>query len=78
MPCCYPLVETKFKLPKTLLKEYVIEGTNENGEVFSLHVTDNRARLARHNVDWKIKKLRFIPLSTHGCDSFRLFGFEIK
>ena len=78
MPCCYPLVETKFKLPKTLIKEYLIEGINESGDVFSLRVTDNHLRFVKHSVDWKIKKLRFIPLSTHGCDSFRLFGFEIK
>lgn len=78
MPCCYPLVETGFKLPKTLIKEYVLEGTNEEGKTFSIHVTDNRARLARHSVDWKVQKLRFIPAASHGCDEFRLFSFDIR
>ena len=78
MPCCYPLVETKFKLPTTLIREYIIEGTNEAGEVFSLHVKNNRKRLVKHLVNIQVKKLRFIPISTHGCEKFRLFGFDIK
>ena len=78
MPCCYPLVETGFKLPKTLIKEYVLEGTNEEGKTFSIHVTDNRARLTKHSVDWKVQKLRFIPAASHGCDEFRLFSFDIR
>ena len=78
MPCAYPLEETKFKLPSTLIKDYVIEGTNESGEKFTLGFKNNRRRFVRHAVDMKVKSLRFIPLSTHGCDEFRLFAFEIK
>jgi len=78
MPCCYPLVETKFKLPKTLIKEYIIEGSSESGDVFSVHVTDNHLRFVKHTVNAKLNRIRFIPISTHGCDSFRLFDFEIK
>ncbi len=75
MPCNYPLDQPEFKLPKTLIKEYRIEGIAENGEQAALHITDNRQRLVRHTVAWRIKRLRFIPLSTHGCEEFRLFGF---
>lgn len=78
MPCAYPLEETKFKLPDTLIKDYVIEGTNATGEKFTLRVKNNHRRFARHTVNMKVKSLRFIPLSTHGCDKFRLFDFEIK
>ena len=78
MPCNYPLVQTKFKLPATLIKEYRIEGETASGETFTLCVANNHQRLVRHSVAWKIKKLRFIPLSTHGCDEFRLFDFEIR
>ncbi len=78
MPCNYPLVETRFKLPKTLIKEYIIEGINSNGEKFELRVGNNHQRFVRHKVDWKINKLRFIPISTHGCEKFRLFDFEMK
>ena len=78
MPCNYPLVQTKFKLPKTLIKEYKIEGENSNGETFTLCVSDNHQRFVRHFVKWKIKKIRFIPISTRGCEQYRLFDFEIQ
>ena len=78
MPCNYPLVQTKFKLPKTLIKEYRIEGISDNGEVKTIHITDNHQRFVRHNVDWMVKTLRFVPISTFGSADYRLFGFEIK
>ena len=78
MPCNYPLVQTKFKLPKYLIKEYRIEGENADGERFVISVSDNHQRFVRHEVMWKVKKVRFVPISTHGCEDFRLFDFEIK
>ena len=78
MPCYYPLVETKYKLPATLIKEYVIEAENSSGEKFCLHVTDNHQRLVKHHVDWKAKTVKFIPIKTHGCEEMRLFDFEVK
>ena len=78
MPCSYPLVQTKFKLPSTLVKEYKIEGRNSAGEKFEISVCDNHQRFVRHRVDWTVKELSLIPLSTHGCDDFRVFDFEIK
>ncbi len=78
MPCNYPLVQEKFKLPKTLIKEYKLLGISEDGKTEELRVTDNRQRFVKHTVNWKVKKLRFIPLSTHGSEEFRLFSFEIE
>ena len=78
MPWNYPLVETKYKLPATLIKEYRIEGIAEDGTVHTIHVTDNHQRFVRHKVDWRVKAVRFVPLATHGAEDFRLFGFEIK
>ena len=78
MPCNYPLVETKYKLPKTLIKDYRIEGTASDGTVFSLSVSENRKRMVKHAVEWRVKKLRFIPVSTRGSEQFRLFGFEVR
>jgi hypothetical protein len=77
MPCNYPLVQTKFKLPNTLIKEYKIEGETSEGERFEIHVCDNHQRFVRHTVNWKVKKVRFIPIATNGCEDFRLFDFEI-
>ena len=78
MPFNYPLVEKKFKLPATLIKEYMIEGIAEDGAKRTIHVTDNHQRFVRHSVDWCAKEIRFIPISTNGCEDMRLFGFEIK
>ena len=78
MPCSYPLVQTRFKLPKTLIKEYRVEGESSSGEKYELSVNDNHQRFVKHNVDWKAKKIRFVPVSTNGCPEFRLFDFEIK
>ena len=77
MPCCYPLVEKKFKLPGTLIKEYIIQGIKEIGETETIIVKNNHQRFVVHNVDWNVKRIRLIPVSTCGCDEFRIFGFEI-
>lgn len=78
MPCNYPLVQTDFRLPETLIKEYKIQGFSENGEVKEIHVCDNHQRFVRHSVDWRVRKIRFIPLKTFGEKQFRLFDFEIE
>ena len=78
MPCNYPLVQTKFKLSSTLIKEYRIEGTAESGESFSLPITDNHQRFVTHAVNQGLKTIRFIPLATHGSEAFRLFDFELS
>lgn len=78
MPCNYPLVQTKFKLPETLIKEYRIEGETSDGERVSLLVCDSHQRFVRHLVKWKVKTVRFVPLATHGAETFRLFEFEIR
>ena len=78
MPCNYPLVQPKFKLPKTLIKEYRIEGVSEDGAIVVIDVKDSHQRFVKHAVDWKVKEMRFIPLATHGSEDFRLFDFEIQ
>jgi len=78
MPCNYPLVQEKFKLPNTLIREYRIEGIDTAGNMQTLHITDNHLRFVKHRVAWRIRSLRFIPLATHGCEQFRLFDFEVR
>ena len=77
MPCSYPLVQTKFKLPKTLIKEYKIEIISENGAVESLYIDDNHQRFVKHKINRKANKIRFVPIKSWGCDELRLFDFEI-
>lgn len=78
MPCNYPLVQNKFKLPETLITAYRIVGETANGKQNIISIDNNHQRFILHNVDWKIKKLRFTPISTNGCEEFRLFDFEVK
>ena len=78
MPCNYPLVETKYKLPQTLIKEYKIEMISDRGDITTVHVTNNHQRFVRHAVNTKAKQIRLIPISTHGCKEFRVFDFEIR
>ncbi len=78
MPCNYPLIQPKFKLPQTLIKEYRIEGTDSNNNLFTITVTNNHQRLVKHAVNWNVKQIKFIPVFTHGCEEFRVFGFEIR
>ena len=78
MPCNYPLVQTKYKIPHTLIDAYRIEGESEDGEKFCLEVNGNHQRFVKHRVNWRVKTVRFVPISTHGCDRFRLFAFEVR
>ena len=78
MPCNYPLVQPKFKLPQTLIKEYKIEGVSKNGEVKEIHIFDNHQRFVKHSVDWCVSSIRFIPITTIGSEDFRLFDFEVR
>ena len=78
MPCNYPLVQKKFKLPKTLVKQYRIEGIASDGTTFSLSVENNHQRFVKHSVDWMVSSVRLVPLSTHGCEEFRVFAFEVS
>ena len=78
MPCSYPLVQHKFKLPRTLIRAYRLEGVDGEGRTFSICVEDNHQRFVKHSVTWRVNTLRFIPLATHGCEEFRLFDFEVR
>ena len=78
MPCSYPLVQPKYKVPATLINAYRIEGESEEGERFCLEVNENHQRFVKHRVDWCVKTVRFVPLTTHGCEQFRLFAFDVR
>lgn len=77
MPCRYPLNETKFKLPSTLLKSYKIDIELENGETESIFIDNNFKRLVYHNVGKSVKRITLTPLMTYGCKECRIFDFEL-
>ena len=78
MPCNYPLKETKYKLPNTLIKEYRIEAIDGNNKVYNINVDDNHQRMVKHHVNWNVNKITFIPISTHGAEEFRVFRFDFR
>ncbi len=77
MPCWYPLVQDKFKLPDTIVKKFAIELTDEKGEVETLQIEDNRQRFVRIAIDKKVTSIRLIPQETWGAEDMRVFSFEM-
>lgn len=77
MPCSYPLIETKYKVPPTLISKYKIEGITADGKVHII-TAQNHQRFVKIPVDWCVKTLRFTPLEENGCGEYRLFSFEIN
>ena len=77
-PWHYPLHDTRFRLPETLVTAYTIEAESESGEVTRIEVGENHRRLVRHAVDLRAKTVRLIPQKTAGSTDARLFSFEIK
>lgn len=78
MPCNYPLQQSRFRLPNTLIKDYRIEAEDSKGNRVELNIRNNHQRFVRHKVDWNARRISFIPISTNGCDEFRLFSFELE
>ena len=78
MPCNFRLGQNKSLIPKTLIKSYIIIGTNREGKEVVIEIHNSHQRLIVHNVDWKICKIEFVPLETYGCEEFRVFRFEVE
>ena len=72
MPCCYPLHETKYKVPETLIRSFEIDGTN-----CVLNIEENHQRFVRLPLNWNVSKITFRPKTTYGAKDFRLFSFEV-
>lgn len=78
MPSNYPLREDKYKLPKTLVRDYDLICEGEGGELFTAaSVTDNRRRLVFHSIGKKVRKVIFAPKTTWGCEEFRVFAVDV-
>ena len=78
MPCSYPLVQPKYKVPATLIKEYKIILSLEDGSKKEIHVPNNRQRFVLHQeINAVITAAELVPISTHGCKEYRVFSFEL-
>lgn len=77
MPCNHKLVEERFYLPETLIKEYSIILTDDSNNTKKIHINDNHQRLVWHNVDTSVKSVKLLPHKTWGCETFNIFSFEL-
>ncbi len=77
MPCCYPLHETHYNIPDTLIKQYTIICKDSSGNTFEFNEINNYQRFVIHKLNKSAKSVKFIPKKTHGCSEFRVFGFEL-
>ena len=77
MPSHYYLGETRFRTPETLIKDFDIELTLENGSTEKIEIRGNYQRFVRLCINKKAVSARLIPLCTHGCEDFRVFAFEL-
>ena len=75
MPHIYPLGETRFRLPETLIKKFKIVVCNEKNEV-SEKSYENHLRFVKIEVNQSVKFIRLIPEETWGADDFRIFSVE--
>ena len=74
-PKQFPLVH----LPKTLVRDLLIEAISESGEASEIMtVKDNKRRLLNLSVDTTCCGIRITPLSTYGCKTVRIFSLNIK
>ncbi len=78
MPFFIRKEEKRFRLPETLLRSYQIVGTDSAGRQEIIRCENSHQRFVLHAVDWRVKSVRLIPLSTHGAPDFRVFGFELS
>ncbi len=81
MPCAYPLGGNDQRVPETLIRDYDIVITQKDGNIHTVHQTDNHQRLVWVDIDpelCEIVKLELVPISTWGAEQFRVFGFEFN
>ncbi len=77
MPCCIRLHEDRFRLPKTLIRDFDIVLTAPGGESETLRFRDVHDRLFRIPLSGVYTSVRFVPLATWGADTFSVFSFEV-
>ncbi len=77
MPCNYPLKETRYKLPKTLITKFELEIHNKNEEITKETFT-NHQRLVKISIDRCVTSIKLIPKETNGSTEFRIFSLYLE
>lgn len=77
MPCCIKLNEERFKLPKTLIKDFDITLTDACGAETVIPFRNNHNRLFTYPVSGEYTSVKLTPIATFGAESFSVFDFEV-
>lgn len=78
MPCRFDLVEPNYRMPETMVKQYTLKITDENGGISEIHVEDNCQRLVFHDIGKKVKRVELVlEKNFGGNDEMRVFSFEV-
>ena len=77
MPCCIRLKEERFKLPKTLIKDFDIILTHKDGNTEILPYRNIHTRFLKLDIRGEFLSVKLLPLKTYGAETFNIFGFEV-
>lgn len=77
MPCCIRLHEERYKLPKTLIKDFDIVLTEKDGSERVIPYRNCHARFLSVPMSGEYVGVKLLPLATYGAESFSVFDFEI-
>lgn len=79
MPCNYPLIQTDFHVPETMVREFRIEILDENDKWTIIYeIKENYQRLVKINLKVKTKAIRLIPVRTWGAEKAHIFSWDLK
>lgn len=78
MPCSFPLVQTKYKMPESLVKSYKITAETPDGEIVIAENSNNRQRHVLHKTNATVKSISLIPLETYGAEKCAVFAMDVK
>lgn len=77
MPCCIKLNEERFKLPKTLIKDFDITLIDACGAESVIPFRNNHNRLFTYPVSGEYTSVKLTPIATFGAENFSVFDFEV-
>ncbi len=77
MPCSYPQPGNRCLVPRSLVKSFRLEAQDAAGQWTVVHRTErNHQRLVRVPLQVHAQALRFVPETTWGSETARVFAFE--
>ncbi len=77
MPCNYPLRETRYRLPSTLVTEFELEICDQTGHTEQKSFF-NHQRSVKIKLGKCVKSIKLIPKETNGASEYRIFGLYIE